>query len=186
MNDNNSRKHLKGIGNLIIVIAIIVSISIVLINGSKQQKEREQERIFKVSQETSETIEQEPTPQPFEVTLSAENISNSATPSFLITTNLPNGTNLLLTLENGNGYTAQDKIVVYNNEATSSTFSYKGNQLSGQYTLKISMGKPSLQNNSVKKIIGENGELMYGNFVVSDILAGNSFNNIKAEFIFNF
>lgn len=134
---------------------------------------------------TSNNNESVSEPQPFEVTVSAENTTTNGKPVFEITSNLPDGTELLLTLENSSGFTAQDKITLQNGQGKSSTFSAQGNSLSGTYTLKVTMGMPSLQNQSVQDVIGSKGEYMTGNIVKESSMAGNTYNSIEAEFSFD-
>ena len=66
------------------------------------------------SSTTSNNNESVSESQPFEVTVSAENTTTNGKPVFEITSNLPDGTELLLTLENSSGFTAQDKITLQN------------------------------------------------------------------------
>lgn len=102
--------------------------------------------------------------------------------SFTITTNLPNNTQLMITLS-GTDYTAQDKITVNNGKAISSTFSNGGMPLSGSYNLEVTMPLPTVQSDDVKDIIGINGEFLTGQYVV-DSSIGNS-KTIKASFDIN-
>ena len=124
-------------------------------------------------------------PQLFEVTVSAENTTTNGKTIFEITSNLPDGTELLLTLENAAGFRAQDKITLQNGQGKSSTFSAQGNSLSGTYTLRVTMGMPSLQDQSVQDVIGSNGEYMTGNIVKESGMAGSTYNSIEAEFSFD-
>lgn len=124
------------------------------------------------------------TPQMFEVNLSAENIALDGKPIFAITTNLPDDTELLLTLKNNAGYTGQDKVIIADGKGQSGAFSSKGNSLSGEYTLKVTMGMPSIQKDSVQKVIGSSGEYMTGDLVEKGALAETSYNTVHAEFSF--
>lgn len=137
------------------------------------------------SSTTSNNNESVSESQPFEVTVSAENTTTNGKPVFEITSNLPDGTELLLTLENSSGFTAQDKITLQNGQGKSSTFSAQGNSLSGTYTLRVTMGMPSLQDQSVQDVIGNKGEYMTGDVVKESSMAGNIYNSIEAEFSFN-
>ena len=89
---------------------------------------------------------------------------------FDIDTNLPNEAVLMLTLSNGDyntdeSFTAQTKVTVKDGKATSDPFSAKGEPLSGDFDLSISMSLPSTQSDAVRKVIGENGENMTGALV---------------------
>ena len=137
------------------------------------------------SSTTSNNNESVSEPQPFEVTVSAENTTTNGKPIFEITSNLPDGTELMLTLENSSGYTAQDKITLQNGQGKSSSFSAQGNSLSGTYTLRVTMGMPSLQDQSVQDVIGSKGEYMTGNVVKESSMAGNTYNSIEAKFSFD-
>ena len=132
---------------------------------------------------TSDIVVSEP--QPFEVTISAKNTTTNGGPIFQITSNLPDNTELTLTLENTSGFTAQDKITLQNGQGNSLPFSELGNRLSGAYTLKVTMGMPSLQDQSVQDVIGSNGEYMTGSFVKESDLDGSTYHSIEAEFSFN-
>lgn len=103
--------------------------------------------------------------------------------SFLITTNLPDNTCLLITLS-GNGYTGQEKLTIKNGKANSSVFTNKGKPLSGKYNLEVTMPLPSVQSEDVKDIIGLNGEFLTGKYVV-DSSTGNS-KIVEAFFIAEF
>ena len=98
---------------------------------------------------------------------------------------LPDNTELLLTLKNTSGYTAQDKVTIKNGQGKSSSFSDQGNSLSGTYTLKVSMGMPSLQDQSVQNVIGSRGEYISGSIVQESSMGSNTYNVIEAEFVFD-
>lgn len=89
---------------------------------------------------------------------------------FEIASNLPDETKLMLTLSDGESYSAQSSVVVKDGKVTSEAFSNKGNVISsGSYTLKISMPLAVVQPDSVRKLIGNNGENLIGDLVVSGI-----------------
>lgn len=83
---------------------------------------------------------------------------------FTVNTNLPDNTELMLTLSNET-YEGQTKITVVNGVATSEAFSNNGKSLKGNFTLKISMPLPDLQDDSVTAIIGTQGEFLTGEYV---------------------
>ena len=125
-------------------------------------------------------------PQEFEVTLSAENITSNGKPIFEVTSNLPDNTELLLTLENASGFTAQDKVTLQNGQGRSSEFSEYGDPLSGTYTLNIAMRMPALQDQAVQDVIGGKGEYMTGDVVKESSMGDSVYNSIEAEFSFDF
>lgn len=105
-------------------------------------------------------------PKKLEVSLEVSVEENSGKPVFTIDTNLPNETNLMLTLSRGD-YTGQTHVIVNNGVASSEEFSDKGDPLSeGEYLLTVSMSIPKLQPDAVRKVIGENGENMSGKYVL--------------------
>ena len=123
--------------------------------------------------------------QPFDVTISVENIAADEKPVFRIKSNLPDETELLLTLENTSGFKAQDNVILQNCQGTSRVFSEQGNALEGNYTLRVTTGMPSLQEQSVQDVIGSKGEYMTGNLIKECSMAGDTYNSIEAEFSFN-
>jgi hypothetical protein len=104
--------------------------------------------------------------------------------SFTIATNLPDNTELMLTLSDGNDYTGQTKVTVKNGVATSEGFSSKGKQFSGHFTLDITMALPKLQDESVIKVIGTKGEFLSGRYVEKDT-TGES-NIVSGTFEYDF
>lgn len=84
--------------------------------------------------------------------------------SFVIETNLPDETELGITLD-GKGYLAQGKAYVKDGKAVTDRFTNNGEQLVGDYTLEVIMPIVSVQSDNVKKIIGNNGEYLTGPYV---------------------
>jgi hypothetical protein len=82
-------------------------------------------------------------------------------------TNLPNQMELMLDLRNRSiGYFAQDKVNVANGSFTSAWFSNRGKSLPvGTYEVTISSPLPTFQPESVRKIIGKDGENLSGKIV---------------------
>lgn len=160
-------------------LVICVVLTIALLSGCQSNVSEEVSPANPSASDT--TFEQ----QPFEVILTAENTTDNGKPVFKITTNLPDNTELLLTLKNTSGYTAQDKVTIKNGQGKSSSFSDQGNSLSGTYTLKVSMGMPSLQDQSVQNVIGSRGEYMSGSIVQESSMGSNTYNVIEAEFVFD-
>lgn len=109
---------------------------------------------------------------------------NGGKPIFTINTNLPDETNLMLTL-NGNNYTAQTQVTVKNGITSSNAFSSNGNSLTdGEYVLTVSMSIPKLQPDNVRAIIGESGENMTGEYVEASGIGDNMY--LSGDFQFSF
>lgn len=86
--------------------------------------------------------------------------------SFEGSTNLPDGTGLMITVSNENGFRAQSSTVVISNEFMTEEFSNNGQALeSGAYNVDVTMPIASVQPDTVKKIIGENSENLKGDLV---------------------
>ena len=106
----------------------------------------------------------------FEVTINVSGSWDDSSVVFDVDTNLPDEAELMFTLGNGDyntedEFTAQDKAVVEGGHITTSGFSLKGEPLSGDYDLSVSMSLPSLQSDNVRAKVGEKGEFMTGPFV---------------------
>lgn len=162
--------------NVKIVLSAIFAIFfvVVMITGNTSNKTVETGNIQKVetttlptSEPTIEPVKEEPK---IEVSLDASVDKNDGKPIFTIKTNLPDETNLMLTLSNDD-YKGQTSVIVKNGIATSEPYSANGNNLSsGKYVLSVSMSEPRLQSNNVRAIVGETGENMIGKYVqTSDI-----------------
>ena len=111
-----------------------------------------------------------PEPEEFEVTIDATAKWDGNSVKFEINTNLPNDTELMLSLRSGDyntdsNWTGQTKVKISDGKAESEGFSNKGEKLSGDYDLDVSMSLPRLQADSVRAVIGENGEYMTGPLV---------------------
>lgn len=108
---------------------------------------------------------------------------NNGKPIFTVNTNLPDETDLMLTLK-GNKYTGQTHAIVENGTAVSEAFSSKGKAISGKYTLSVSMSEPKLQSDNVRTVIGENGENITGKYVKTSDINNSKF--INGDFNFSF
>ena len=84
--------------------------------------------------------------------------------SFVIETNLPDETELSLSLK-GRGYLAQGEAIVKDGRAVSPVFTNRGVSLEGTYTLEVLMPIPNVQSEYVKHYIGQNGEYLKGQYV---------------------
>ena len=87
-------------------------------------------------------------------------------------TNLPDGMGLMMSISNKElGYSAQAKVTVSGGRYESEIFSDGGQALSdGQYIASLVMPIPSVQPDSVKGIIGQNGEHLTGSLIESGML----------------
>lgn len=118
-----------------------------------------------------------------EVSLDVAVNENNGQPIFTVSTNLPDETDLMLSLS-GEDYTAQTHAIVNGGIATSKQFSNNGKDLKGKYVLSVSMSNPKLQSDNVRAVIGEYGEHMSGKYVqASDI---NNTTYINGDFNFSF
>ncbi len=121
----------------------------------------------------------------FEVTVDASAHKDGKAVVFDIETNLPDETELMLTLSKGdyskdNAVRAQTKVIITDGKATSEGFTNKGEALNGDFDLDISMSLPSLQSDAVQAVIGKKGEHMKGNLV--DTSSIGSANTVDAMF----
>ena len=106
--------------------------------------------------------------QPIDVSLDITASQEDGLVVFTVSTNLPDGTTLLLNLTNADSsYHANDNITVNNGVAISSGFSDKGFALSGHYTLSLSMSYAQFQSDAVIQKIGQHGEALTGQYVIS-------------------
>ncbi|EIS9475942.1 hypothetical protein [Clostridioides difficile] len=92
-------------------------------------------------------------------------------PNIKIKTNLPNDTVLIVSLFKDEGsreknYNAQSEVTIKDGYAETGEFSRFDEPLvNGKYEISISMSWPKFQSDSVRKIIGENGENLKGDLV---------------------
>jgi hypothetical protein len=100
---------------------------------------------------------------------------------FTVQTNLPENTELLASLcdETGKEILAQDKKVVNEGVSIFGPFRNQRAKLSGKYILVITMPVMLVQNENVKKILGENGENIESPFLF------NEFDSVGLEQQFN-
>lgn len=92
---------------------------------------------------------------------------------FDIKTNLPDESELMFTLSNGDynqdtGFRASAKTTVKGGEASIEGFTNDGNALVGNFDLVISTSLPSIQSDNVRAVIGQNGEKLTGDIVVEE------------------
>ena len=100
--------------------------------------------------------------------------------SFEIVTNLPDNTSLMLTLQRvGENSGPQTTVTVQNGSATSEKMSDEQQPIIWNRTLVVSMSLPSLQDESVLAIIGNDGEALIGPLVEA---TEHGSNVVRAEF----
>ncbi|MCR4704508.1 MAG: hypothetical protein K5641_00435 [Lachnospiraceae bacterium] len=131
------------------------------------KEELKEETPVEASKETSvEEVE----PTEFEVSIDVKGSFEGEKAIFDVETNLPDNTELMLSLRSGDyntdtNFTAQTKVTVRDGKAKTEGFSNKGEKLKGDFDLSVSLSLPKLQDESVRKVIGENGEYMGGKAV---------------------
>ena len=153
---------------LITILAICLALSFA--SCTKDEPDTEIAEPSETYYEKEEVKEPEKEEEPLEnlpepTMISADfDVTTNPDGTFLITTNLPRGTELSLKL-NGKGYLAQGKAFVGDGTALSERFTNRGEQLVGDYTLEVLMPIPSVQNDYVKHFIGSNGEYLTGPYL---------------------
>ena len=104
-------------------------------------------------------------------------IENPLQPIFHGATNLPDGSELMLTLSRPeSGYMAQAKMSVVAGHFTTEQFSQGGHPLNpGRYKIEVSMSMASLQSKQVQAVIGDQGQKMTGKLVSPSPFGGSDF-----------
>lgn len=98
----------------------------------------------------------------------------------LIETNLPENTILGVTLKNENiDYIAQDSFEVIGGKAESILSYHNDALVKGEYNLDVIMPIARTQSEKVQKIIGDKGQFLKGENVISTELLGENNNYIK-------
>lgn len=118
----------------------------------------------------------------FNVDISAKS-DGSNPPKILGRTNLPNGTQLMVSVNRSeNGYGGDSKTLVINGEFEAGPFKLKDGKLTpGNYSISVIMTDPSLQLQHVKDVIGTSGKKMTGK-LVKTYATGNSGALYKTNF----
>ena len=119
-----------------------------------------------------------------DVSIKAKTTNDSGTPKFTVTSNLPDNTELLITLEKAD-YTGQTKLKLKDGKAVTEAFSDNGKALSGDYTLKVVVPVAKVQPKSVQETIGEKGENLKGDCVKESEIEGMG-KFVEKEFEFSF
>ncbi|MBY2230437.1 hypothetical protein KWV98_08775 [Clostridioides difficile] len=155
------------------------------------QKQEQLEKEYNSSQQQEEHLNQEENLNTYDSDNNEEKSSNSLKyesnpinvfidynienkdmkPNIKIKTNLPNDTVLIVSLFKDEGsreknYNAQSEVTIKDGYAETGEFSRFDEPLvNGKYEISISMSWPKFQSDSVRKIIGENGENLKGDLV---------------------
>lgn len=97
-------------------------------------------------------------------------VETPLTPIFHGSTNLPDGSSVILSLTRPqSGYFGQNKFTIKNGQFKTDQFSIMGRSLNpGQYKIEISMGMASLQPANVQAVIGEVGEKLTGKYALAE------------------
>ena len=154
---------------IIMLMASCIIFAVTACTPTETEETNIKEEVYQVQDEIiEETIKEteliiEELPDPVEINADFE-VTTNADGSFIIKTNLPDETELMLTL-NGRGYIAQGEAVVEGGTAISERFTDKGEQLIGDYTLEVLMPVANAQTDYVKHFIGKNGEYLTGPYV---------------------
>jgi len=91
---------------------------------------------------------------------------NDGTVTFVVRTNLPENTSLMLTLRGDDGSSRQGSVTIDGRGfAVSSIFGARDNPIHGSHTLTVSMSMARLQDETVSNIIGGQGEALIGGLV---------------------
>lgn len=121
-----------------------------------------------------------------DVTLEVEPNVNTEDASVLfgVKTNLPEGTKINVTVSNETYSDMKSTVVLATGYGYTSEFEEDGHGLHGTYTVKVTMALPTMQDDSVKAIIGENGENLNGQYVRQSAIEGVY--TIQGSFEFTF
>lgn len=107
-------------------------------------------------------------------------IENPLQPIFHGATNLPDGSELMLTLSRPeSGYMAQAKMSVVAGHFTTEQFSTGQHPLNpGRYKVEVSMSMAELQPKQVQAVIGDQGQRMTGKLVTPSPFGGSVFDYV--------
>lgn len=111
-----------------------------------------------------------------DVKIDAKPIFENGKASFDISTNLPDESELMITLSNESiDYVGQCKSKVTNGNAKTEQFSSLENPLEkGKYTLRITTSAAKLQPDLAREKLGEKGENLSGEYIKNDETFGKS------------
>lgn len=150
-------------------IIFIFSLAFIL-SGCSQPKETEtQEEVTEVEEVEEVVVNSE-----INVTMDLEIVENQGRVEFIGKTNLPDETEIMVTLTNYNGYKGQDETYIQDGSFTAGPFSDKDFALpNGTYNVRITTPIARLQPDSVKKILGDKGVNLVGDLITYDSTFGN-------------
>ena len=137
-------------------IILIVFIIIGVISGGSEDNKKSEKK--EVASKDNKIIELK-----FDVN---EEVSDNKV-KVSIDTNLPDGTELMVSLDNDDvEYSASDKVTVSDGKAESDWFSNKGNELvNATYKLSVTLPISSVQPENVQKIVGKDYENVKSNLI---------------------
>lgn len=119
-----------------------------------------------------------------DVTLEASAAMINGEVFITVKTNLPNETKLAITVMKSSKRITTTEATVYDGKAVSEAITEDGKPLSGRYLIRVIMKWPSLQPNSVKLVIGKNGEFLTGPYVIPTLLTPEQ--QVQRDFDFGF
>lgn len=177
-------KHVTGVfRTVILVVLFLASMYLAPIDRVKQSDGSNRQ----TPAADSGTADQEPELEPAEllpVTLDVAIKGEAGRPSFIINTNLPDETVLMLTVTGEGGERFQGKVTVENGGAESEVFGSESKPVPDKFSLGVSMSLPSLQSDAVRAVIGDKGEFISGPYVKESEI--DEENVISADFDYDF
>lgn len=149
-----------------VVLGLFMLILLVSIKNSGGKTVESDEQLNEEIIDTSEEI-----PESLDVKIEETIENENGKIRFDIETNLPDTAELAVTVEelrNGD-YRGYSKAIVQDGKAQTEWFSNDGEALTnGEYTLSISMSRPTGQSKEVQEAVGKNGEYLEGDLVKKD------------------
>lgn len=138
------------------------------------------------SGETDESgaLEEDTAADLLEVTFSVSMQGTAGRPAFKIKTSLPDETVLMLTVKDANNETFQSKVTIEDGAAESEQFGSDSKPVADKFSLGVSMSSPQLQSDSVRAVIGENGENLSGEYVIKSDSGSEQL--VSATFAYDF
>lgn len=172
--EENKNKGLKLILGIISVAVISIIVIILLvpekgdITKDVQENQVKKEKLTEIQKDEDRLID-------VQIGINHK-LSENRSVKLFIESNLPDSTELMVSLEGENiEYFAQDRVKLDKGKAETSWFTDKGESLStGIYKVDVTLPFARTQPESVKGIIGEKGENLLGENVKSDEMWGNT------------
>ena len=164
-------------------LLVIIAFIFIGVLGGKNSKKENNDTVEKI-EEITDTSDGN-SKKELDVFINVKGHKEANSIIFDIDTNLHDKIVLMLILSKEDynteeSFTGQAKVTVKDVKTGSEGFSDKGEALSGEYDLSISMSLPRIQEDSVREVIGENGEYMAGPLVQKSDISGDSY--LKAMF----